>query len=214
MRARDLVCIWLALLGAACGSNPEVWVELTESGGYPCLGAGHMHLQVIALEADKNREFHDFRRLFSDSDYSCMFGPVDYGSLPLADSVSIQVALWDSTTDDAGLLADGVSQQPISVQAGSPTTKVVIALQRTNAPLGTLVISEKPPGFDNNPGAAQIAFTVSQDATTMRNGFFAWLPEQQPNPFPLFVSGLTPPEFGEFFQVHIELTDRDSITLA
>ena len=202
---------WMLLpLALACGgSNPEVWVEVQEPMdlSYPCLGASHLQIKVVF--PDGTYRYDQFARYFADDDYRCIFPPYTFSELPLAAGVRLELVMTDSTTDANGELSTGISQT-FNVEEGSPTTKVTIALQRTAAPLGTVVLNATPGNWSQQPGVERLFFTLTDTVETSngRVGYFYWVPSEDPDPFPLYISGLAVPN--DLRAHHLILEARDA----
>ncbi|MBW2701276.1 MAG: hypothetical protein JRF33_10690 [Deltaproteobacteria bacterium] len=200
--------IWLSLifLVACGGSNPEIWVEIQEPMdlSYPCLGASHLQIRVVL--PDGTYKYDQFGRYFADNDYRCIVPPYSFADLPLADGVRLELVMTDSSTDAGGELSSGISQV-FNVSADSPTTKVVISLQRTSAALGTAVLAVAPADWTQQPNLARLRFSLVEGENG-RAGYFYWVPAEDADPFPLFISGLPVP--GDLRAHHLVLEGLDA----
>ncbi len=193
---------------AGCGSEvSEVRLDLQEDGSSPCMGAAHMMIRVISSDGP-SREFHEFGQFFRGDNAACVNGEFRFAGLDFSRSVQIAVQLYDSTTDQSGMLATGTSL-PLAIQQGAPTTQLMVSLSRTDARLGTLRIGRAPADFFQYANVDHLLYSVTPDGDTSptRSGYLAFAPERILDPFPLIVSNLPIPATTSVMRLRMDAQD-------
>lgn len=206
--------VWLCLVVwlSGCGEgNPEVWLVINGDSSRPCLGASHMKVRIGLPEGDyKYDEFGLFFKPDVTEDFRCEIPEYHFSQLKLSDNVQVEITLWDSSTEDMGILAQG-STIAFNVKSGSPTQELRIDLARKPGVQQGTVMMWEPSGWFNMRGVRAIQFRVTPQGGTqpVRSWYFAYDAETRPNPFPLLISNLPTPQDLTPYEVVVEALDAN-----